>query len=99
MKQHLDEWHFDAPPETLVLVEEAVIRDNKPITCAVYLGDKGWYFGYSDVINIERAVYVRLMDVVAIDFSLNKVSRMPADWIARKINNGAWLFLPDEKSK
>lgn len=94
MQEILKNWQFDAPPETLVLVEEAVINGNKPITCAVYLGDKtGWYFGYSDAINLDGAVFVRLMDVIAIDFSLNKVSRMPANWIARK-SRGAWHFLP-----
>lgn len=100
MKEILKNWQFDVPPETLVLVEETVITGNKPITCAVYLGDKtGWYFGYSDAINLDGAVFVRLMDVIAIDRSLHKVSRMPAKWIARKNkNSGAWFFVPQSEN-
>jgi hypothetical protein len=100
MREILKNWQFDAPPETLVLVEEAVMTGNKPITCAAYLGDKtGWYFGYSDTINLDGAVFVRLMDVILIDRSLSKVSRMPAKWIARKNeNSGAWFFLPQAEN-
>ena len=97
MKNLLSKWQFEEPPETLVMVETVIIKDHMPILCVARLSEKkGWYFGHAEIIDLEKVVTVRLMDVLEIDKSLTNVCRMPVNWIARKnVENGTWVFVPE----
>ena len=99
MVEILKQWQFEDPPETLVLVEKKVINDNLPVLYALRSrGKNRWLFSWSEAVDPEKLVIVRLMDIVELDRSILNICRLPDNWSANRTTAAAaWMLKPPVK--
>ena len=95
----LKQWQFEDPPETLVLVEKKIINDNLTVLHALRSrGENRWLFSWSEMVDPEKLVIVRLMDIVELDKSILNICRLPDNWSAYRTNAAAaWMLKPSVK--
>lgn len=92
-----DHWPFAQSRDTATVSDVAVMSQGAPVLLVIhYSDDHSWAFLSGLAFSPDRALLVRLDELVRVEGSLVELADLPAGWIAERTHAGApWLRRPD----
>jgi hypothetical protein len=86
-------WLFTDPPDTAVITVRNIVYEGRPILHVSHdIEDGMWQFLDGDLVSMEDALVVSLVEIVQLDDSIIELANLPLGWEASRSKIGdTWV--------